>query len=190
MTESTPTPADDVTVVGAVSDGLYTLIVADFADTASAMDAYEELKSLEDGRTIEVEGAIVVSRAMDGTLTVQQATSHTTGRGATWGAVGGAVLGLLFPPAILGSAVAAGIVGAAIGKGVAVHNKHKLAEQLQETIDPGHSGFVALVSDPAAVEIAKALAKANRVIQRAVDSAVAEDVKAAARQAEKEAEVS
>ena len=88
---------DDLSVVRAVTDGVQTLIIADFADTASALDAYQGLKALQDGRTVEVEGAIVVSRDADGTLTVQEATDHSTGRGATWGAIGGAVLGSRVP---------------------------------------------------------------------------------------------
>ena len=42
-------------VIGTVSDGIYTLIIADFADTDSAKQAYEALKEVEDGRTVEVE---------------------------------------------------------------------------------------------------------------------------------------
>ncbi len=177
---------DDLSVVRAVTDGVQTLIIADFADTASALDAYQGLKALQDGRTVEVEGAIVVSRDADGTLTVQEATDHSTGRGATWGAIGGAVLGVVFPPSIIGGAVVAGLAGAAIGKGRHVHHKHQLADELQYAIDPGHSGLVALVSDPGAVEIAKALDKAGRIVRKAVDDAAADDIRAAAKAAEDE----
>ncbi len=65
----------------AVSDGAYTLFVADFPDTDTAWEAYEALKSVEDGRTVEIEGVIVVKREADGTLEVQKATDHSTRRG-------------------------------------------------------------------------------------------------------------
>ena len=43
MSENTP-PADDGTeFIAAASDGAYTLVVADFADTATAWSAYEAL---------------------------------------------------------------------------------------------------------------------------------------------------
>ena len=64
---------------------------------------------------------------------------------------------------------------------------NELADELQDAIAPGHSGLVALVSDPAVVEIRKALDKANRVVESAVDKAVAADVKAAAKESEAEA---
>lgn len=179
------TPGDDV-VIGAVSDGIYTLIIADFADTGSALAAYEALREIEDGRTLEVEGAIVVNRSADGELKVQEVTEHSTRRGLKWGAIGGVALGIVFPPSIIGSAVVAGLAGAAIGKGVNVKRKHELAEDLQDAIDPGHSGLVALVSDPGAVKIAEALAKADRVVQKAVDEVAVADIKAAAKDAERE----
>ena len=49
-------------VVAALSDGTYTLFVADFTDTGTAWAAYEALQSIEDGRTLEIDGVIVVAR--------------------------------------------------------------------------------------------------------------------------------
>jgi uncharacterized membrane protein len=171
----------------AVSDGAYTLLVADFDDTQAAWDAYEVLKSVEDGRHLEIESVIVVKREGDGTLEVQKATDHSTRRGLGWGVVGGVVLGVIFPPSIIGSAIVLGAAGAATGKVRELHHKKELAEELQDAIEPGHSGIIALVSDPAVVEIRKALDKANRVVESAVDNVVAADIKAAAKEAEAEA---
>jgi hypothetical protein len=79
-----------------------------------------------------------------------------------------------------------GAGGAAIGKARELHHKSEIADQLQDAIEPGHSGIVALVSDPAVVEIRKAMDKANRVVESAVDNVVAADIKAAAKEAEAE----
>lgn len=185
MTENTTAAGDDLTAdVMAVSDGAYALIVADFNDTEAAWDAYELLKSVEDGRTVAIEGVIVVKRDADGTLAVQKATDHSTARGLGWGVVGGVVLGVLFPPSIIASAAVLGAGGAAIGKAREVHHKKEIAEELQDALEPGHSGIIALVSDPGAVEIRAALEKANRVVEKAVDKVAAEDIKAAAKEAE------
>ena len=45
---------------------------------------------------------------------------------------------------------------------------------------------MALVSDPGAVEIRKALAMADAIVESAVDDVVAKDIKAAAEEAESE----
>ncbi|WP_323101262.1 DUF1269 domain-containing protein [Intrasporangium sp. YIM S08009] len=173
-----------VTVVGAVSDGAYTLLIADFADTTSAQEAYAALKEVEDGRHVEIEGVIVVKRETDGKLEVQRATDHTTRRGLTWGIVGGAALGLIFPPSIIGGAALLGAAGAAAGKVGQLHHRRELADDLESAIEPGHSGIVALVSDPAAVELQRALQRANAIVLTAIDDVVAKDVEAAAKEAE------
>lgn len=177
---------EDTDVVAAMTDGVYTLLIADFADTDTALQAYELLKAAEDGRTVDVEGAVVVSRSAEGELEVQHATDHSTRRGATWGAVGGAVLGLVFPPSIIGSAVVVGLIGAAVGKGRNIHHKHQLADDLAYAIDPGHSGLVALVTNPEAEKLVKALEKANRIVRKAVDDAAVAEIRSAAQDAERE----
>ncbi len=181
---SVPDPDVSIEAV-AVTDGAYTLVVADFDDTAAAWAAYEFLKSVEDGRTLEIESVVVVNRGEDGKLEVQKATDHSTGRGLAWGAVGGVVLGVIFPPSIIGSAIALGAAGAGVGKLRELHHRSELANELEDAIAPGHSGIIALVSDPGVVEIRKALDKANRVVESAVDDVVARDIKAAAKEAEK-----
>ena len=188
MTEdATTAPADDIEAeVVAVSDGAYALIVADFNDTDAAWEAYELLKAVEDGRHVEIESVVVVTCDADGTIEVQKATDHSTRRGLGWGVVGGVVLGVIFPPSIIASAAVLGAGGAAIGKARELHHRSELADELAGALDPGHSGIIALVSDPAVVEIRKALDKANRVVEHAVDKAVAADIKAAAKEAEAE----
>ncbi len=184
--EQTPEPATDEIVVdaAAVTDGAYTLFVADFDDADAAWAAYELLKSIEDGRTVEIESVLVVKRDADGKIEVQKATDHSTRRGLGWGIVGGVVLGVLFPPSIIGSAVVLGAGGAAVGKARELHHKSEIADELQDAIAPGHSGILALVSDPGAVKIREALDKANAIVESAVDKVAAEDIKAAAKEAE------
>ncbi|WP_244928477.1 DUF1269 domain-containing protein [Nocardioides sp. W7] len=183
MSESQNPSASDDDVVAGVTDGAYTLLVADFADTESAWQAYEDLKAVEDGRTVDIEGVVVVKRGDDGKVEVQEATDHSTRSGLRWGVVGGIALGVIFPPSILGSAAAVGAGGAVVGKLRERHHRNELASELEKSIEIGHSGIVALVSDPGAVKIAEALAEASAIVQGAVDDVVAEDIKAAAKDA-------
>jgi len=178
--QGTTDQGDEVAAAAAVTDGAYTLFAADFSDTDTAWEAYEFLKEIEDGRTLEIEGVIVVKRDADGTLEVQKATDHSTRRGLRWGVVGGVVLGVIFPPSILGSAAALGAVGAGVGKAQQMRNRKELTEELQDAIAPGHSGILALVSDPGAVAIRKALEKADAIVEKAIDKAEADEIKAAA----------
>jgi uncharacterized membrane protein len=186
--DNTSEQADVDATVAAVSEGAYTLFVADFSDTSTAWEAYETLKSVEDGRHLEIEGVIVVKRDTDGKLEVQKATDHSTRRGLKWGVVGGVALGVLFPPSIIGSAAALGAGGAAAGKLRERHHRGELADELESAIEPGHSGILALVSDPGALEIRKALDKADAIVESAVNDVVARDIKAAAKEADSKPE--
>lgn len=168
----------------AATDGAYTLFVAEFADTTSAWEAYEALKSIEDGRRVEIEGVVVVKRDADGTLKIQKATDHSTKHGLKWGIVGGIALGVIFPPTILGSAAFLGGVGTGVGKLRQLHRRSQLEAELGDAIAPGHSGILALVSDPAVVEIRKALAVADAIVESTVDRVLAADIKAAAKEAQ------
>jgi len=192
MTDSSSTSADETSTGDApvsveaagISDGAYTLLAADFADTDIAMEAYEALKKVEDGATVKIEGVVVVRRNADGKLEVQKATDHSTREGLKWGAVGGAVLGVLFPPSIIGSALVVGAGGGIIGKLRERHHKKELAKELEDSIEPGHSGIVALVSDPGEVKVRKALEKADHIVEKALDDAAAADLKAAGKDAD------
>lgn len=187
MSQDSASPASDADLsveAIAVTDGAYALLVADFNDVDAAWEAYELLKSIEDGRTVEIEAVLVVTCDADGKLEVQKVTDHATRRGLSWGVVGGVVLGVLFPPSILASAAVLGAAGAGGGALVERHHKKEIADQLQGAIDPGHSGIIALVADPGVVEIRKALEKANRIVESAIDKVAAEDMKAAARHAD------
>ena len=187
MPEEQSSPeAQEIVAAAAVSDGAYTVFVADFADTTLAWEAYEALKSAEDGRHVQIEGVVVLERDADGTLEIQQATDHSTRSGLTWGVVGGVALGVIFPPSILGSVAVLGGGGAAVGKVRQRHHRKELAAQLEAVIEPGHSGILALVSDPGAVEIRRALDKAEAVVESAIDDVAARDIKAAAEEAEAE----
>jgi len=189
MTESQTTPATtdatEVEAVGAiVTDGAYTLFVADFSDTDTAWSAYQALLEIEDGATVEIEGVLVVKREADGKLEIQKATDHSTKKGLKWGIVGGVVLGVIFPPSILASAATVGVVGAAAGKIRQLHHRVELGKELENAIEPGHSGILALVSDPGAVEIRNALAAADHIVESAVNDVEARDIKAAAKEAQ------
>ena len=183
--QSKPAPVDGAEVDAAlVSDGAYTLVVADFAEISAAKDAYDVLKDYTENNRLDIEGVIVLSKDEDGKVEVQKATDYQTKRGLGWGVVGGVVLGVLFPPSIIGSAAVLGAAGAGIGRLRHRHYSQEFADELAQGIDPGHSGIVALVSDPTEIELERALAKADRIVQKAVDKAVAEDLTAEAKASE------
>lgn len=118
-------------------------------------------------------GVVVVTKALDGTLEVQQ-TDHMVREGAVGlGAVGFAV-GLFAPPVLLAT-----VVGAALGAGAGkvLHHKvaAKLEEQAGETIPLGGAGLIVAYPHSAAEKVEPAV---TRAVTRAIGEAEGSHVKA------------
>jgi uncharacterized membrane protein len=163
-------------MVGLVTDGAYTLIVAVFSNTQDAETAYDQLTRIEQNSSLRIDGVVVASRDAEGKVHLGKVTDHSTKTGLKWGVVGGVALGILFPPSILAGAAGAGALGAAIGKVRNVTHRSSLADQLEDVMQPNTSGVIALVEDTAVVEIQQALAKADEIVTRAVDKQVALEI--------------
>jgi len=190
--------ADDTgaTVVGAIGDETgtqaagaivtdydYAVVVAAFADDDAASAAYDALKDAESAGSVQVEGVLVVKTDENGKVKVQEMTDHSTRTGLKWGAVGGVVLGIIFPPSILASAVGWGAVGGVLGKIRDVAHKSAVSEALAGTVGPNESGIVALVQSGDLDAAKAAMPDATKVRTAGVDEATAQKVAEAAKQA-------
>jgi uncharacterized membrane protein len=182
----TPTAADadspDV-VLGLVSDGAHTLIVAQFPTRADVEAAYNTLQEIERTSSLKIDGVVIAECDANGKVSLGKVTEHSTKTGLKWGVVGGVVLGVIFPPSILASAAATGAFGAAIGKAHNVIARKGLAEELAGVMKPNTAGIVALVEDTAVVAIREALSKADRIVEKAIDEQTAAEIDREAAQA-------
>ena len=173
-----------VEAVGAIAvEGNYVVLAAQFADMDSAKLAYGALVDAEMKRAIDIEGVLVVNADYEGKVHIQKMTDHTTRNGFVWGAVGGVVLGILFPPSIIASVVGWGIVGAAVGKAGNLMKRGEVADELSTVITPGTSGIVALVAITAVDAVKATIPEATAVKTVPVDDETADAVKEAAKAA-------
>jgi len=120
-----------------------------------------------------LQGAVVVSKDLDGNLSVEE-TDHMVAEGAAGlGAVGFAV-GLFAPPLLAATAI-----GAAIGAGAGALLHHetveKLGEQAGATIPLGGAGLIVAYSHSEAAKVEPAV---TRAVQKAVGEAEGNHVKA------------
>jgi len=163
-------------VVGLVTDGAHALIVAQFPSEAEAQEAYQKLIDLERTTSLQIDGVVVASADADGKIHLGTVTDHSTKTGLKWGVVGGALFGLVFPPSILFSAAALGGTGAVMGKLRNVINRRGIADELAGALEPNTSGIIALVQDTAVVAMREALAKADRIVEKAIDQQLAAEI--------------
>jgi uncharacterized membrane protein len=168
-------------LTGVAVQGNQAVIVAQFADMDAAKAAYYALLDAEAKRAIDIAAVLVANADYQGKVHIQKMTDHKTRNGFLWGAAAGAVIGLIFPPAILGAAVGVGIAGAAVGKAGNVMMKSEVADELASVITPGTSGIVALVSLTAVDAVTATIPQAKVVKSAPVDATTAAAVTQAAK---------
>jgi uncharacterized membrane protein len=181
MTEETTQTTTDESVrpeiiIGLVTDGAHSLIVAQFPTQEDAEAAYRQLQEIERTSPLKIDGVVIASCDAEGKIHLGKVTEHSTKTGLKWGVVGGAILGVIFPPSILASAAALGTAGAALGKARNVFNRQGLADKLAGVMEPNTAGIMALVENTAVVEIREALAKADRIVEQAIDKQIAAEI--------------
>jgi uncharacterized membrane protein len=138
------------------------LFIGTYRTEADARSDYDTVKGLSDGGVLGTYDAAVVTKDAGGKVHVnkdEKATRH----GAWGGAAVGAVLGILFPPSIIGTAV----VGAAAG-GISGHVWRGMSrsdvKELGELIDAGEAALVVVAGithDDALITVDQAFAKAD-----------------------------
>ena len=177
---------DDAGVEAAAAvatDGSNVLLVAQFADPAAAMETYQALVNAEVSGALTVSGVLVVKSDANGKIEIQKVTDHSTKTGLKWGIVGGVVLGVIFPPSIIGSAAALGITGGVLGKLRQEHHKSELGAGLEGALAPNSSGILVLATLPAVPAVKQTMPKATKVTQVPVEAATATAITEAAKQA-------
>ena len=145
------------------------LYIAAYDDPDAAQADWDAIKALARDDVIKVDGLVLVSRdAADGKIHVKD-NAHDVGKGAAIGAVGGALIGLIFPPAIFASAV----VGAGLGGGAGAVLDHEQKKEIKADVEvvlpPGSSGIVAVFEERWVADVEKAIAKAEMVTKERLD---------------------
>jgi uncharacterized membrane protein len=174
--EAAPSDAAPETGIGLATDGAYYLIAGQFPTEAEAEAAYRELEAIEEATSLRIDGVVLASADETGKITLHELTDHSTKTGLKWGVVGGAVLGVIFPPSILASAVGVGVIGSVLGKIRNVSHRGTVSDELAGVIQPNTTGLIVFAEDTAVVEIEKALSKADQIVARAVDKQVAAEI--------------
>jgi uncharacterized membrane protein len=142
-----------------VSPDLY---VAAYSDPSIAEEDWNALKQLADDDVLEIEALALVNRDADGKIHVKD-TSQESGKGATIGAVGGALVGLIFPPSLLATAAVGAGIGAGSGAVVDRVAKRKIKEEVEWAVPVGGSGVVVIFDEQWVNGVEQALTRADKI---------------------------
>ena len=140
------------------------VFIASYSSVDYAMMDYSAVQQLYIDGAIDTYDAAVVQKDIDGNVHVSKHEKPTQ-KGAWTGIGVGAVVGLLFPPAIIPMAAAGGLTGGVIG-----HLWHGMSrsdmKDLGETLDAGTAALVVVGKSSLADKIAKATAKAQKTTEK------------------------
>jgi uncharacterized membrane protein len=162
-------------------DGVF-VYIGTYPNEALAREDYEIVKDLHAAGAVGTYDASVVTKDDDGKVHVNKDETSTR-HGAWGGAAVGAVVGILFPPSIIGTA----IVGAGVG-GVGAHlwkgMSRSEVKEFGELIDDGEAALVIVGESKLQAELDKAALKAEKhaakeldVSSKDIDKAVQEAAK-------------
>ena len=166
-----------------MSDNPVFLYAAIYDEIAEAEADYEAVFDLHAAGAIGTFDSAVIRKEDDGKVRVTK-TEKPTQHGAWTGAAVGALVGIVFPPAVLGSA----IVGAGAG-GLTGHLRKGISrgdlKELGEELETGTAAVIVLGESKIEEQLEKALTRANKLIEKQVDAdadELAREIDSAAKQ--------
>jgi len=135
-----------------------------YSDPAIAREDLEVVRDLHATGVIGTYDAAVAVKDADGSVHVDK-WEKPTQHGAWWGIGAGAVVGILFPPALLGAAAVGGVTGGLIGH---FHGgmSRKDVKELGEMLDAGEACLIVIGKDKLEETLQKANLKAQKTVER------------------------
>ena len=144
------------------------LYAAIYDDSVDAEADYEAVFELHAAGAIGTFDSAVIEKDEDGKVHVHK-TEKPTQHGAWTGAGVGALVGLIFPPAIIGSAIVGAGAGGLIGHLRGGVSRDDLKE-LGDDLEAGNAAVIVLGESKIEEQLEKALTRANKVVEKQVDA--------------------
>lgn len=170
----------------AMSDRPVFIYAATYADRADAFADYEGLLDLHAAKLLGTYDVALITKDAEGKVHVEKHEKPTQ-HGAWGGIAVGAVVGILFPPSIIGAAAIGGVVGGVGGhlrKGISRGD----AKELGELLESGEAALVVIGESRVEEQLDKILTRAEKTLEKEID-ADSKEFKRELEQAEKEAAV-
>jgi uncharacterized membrane protein len=139
-----------------------------YADRADAEADYGTLLDLHSAALVGSYDVALMSKDEDGKVHVSKHEKPTQ-HGAWTGAAVGALVGVIFPPAILGSAVVGAAAGGGIGHALRGMSRND-AKELGEQLDAGEAALIVIGRARVREQLDKALARAEKSDEREIDA--------------------
>jgi uncharacterized membrane protein len=147
-----------------MSDAPVFLFIGVYSNPVYARDDLEVVRELHDAKIIGTYDAAVAIKEADGTVSVSKVEKPTQ-HGAWTGIAAGAVVGILFPPSIVGMAALGGVTGGLIGHFHGGMSRQDVKE-LGELLDTGEAALIVVGRDKLDEQLQKAGLKAQKQLEK------------------------
>jgi arylsulfatase len=142
------------------------VLVGGYPDLDQATRDFDALAKLVEDKKVEIEAAILITHAADGTVAVSQTADHRGRKGVEWGGAVGVLVGLAAPPLLAATAVGA-VAGGLVGRFVDKRVETEMHDKIGENLPRGTAGIIAVFDDSQRLAVEQALpgALAKSIVQ-------------------------
>ena len=170
-----------------MSDRPVFVYAATYGSYDDCLADYEVLLEAHAAKLVGTYDVALITKDPEGKIHVEKHEKPTQ-HGAWGGIAVGALVGVLFPPSVLGAAVVGGLAG-----GIGGHLKGGMsrddAKELGEMLEAGQSALVVIGESRVEEQLDKVLTRAEKSIEKEID-ADAKEIERELKEAEKEAAAS
>jgi uncharacterized membrane protein len=151
-----------------MSDKPVFIYAATYGDSQAAYADYDSLLDLHSAHLVGSYDVALVTKDHDGRIHVVK--HEKPAQHGAWGGIAvGAMVGILFPPSVLGAAAVGGLVG-----GVGGHLRRGIsrgdARELGQLLDEGQAALVVIGESRLEEQLDKALTRAEKSIEKEIDA--------------------
>jgi len=133
------------------------LLAAVYPDREHAKVTFDMLHQMHRAGRITLVDSALVRKNDDGKIKVEETSELTVRKGARRGAIITGVLGLIYPPSLLGSVLVGGAIGAVAGRLRDTGIKNPQLKEIADRLEPGKAAVIALAEDPSTARVQGAL---------------------------------
>jgi uncharacterized membrane protein len=170
-----------------MSENPIQLFIATFDNEVQAKQSLKDFQTMDKEGSINLIDAAVIVRGADGKVKFEETADPSGKKWAKRGAIAGGVVGLIFPPSLIASAVVGGGAGGIWGK---IRDKGFKDEDLKavgEDMEPGTSAIIAVAEDRVIEQLEKGLEGYERIARHAVSAEAALAITAESAEGDEEA---
>jgi uncharacterized membrane protein len=149
------------------------LFVAIFDNEGEAGSALKDFQAMDREGSIDLIDAAVVVHTQEGKVTFEETADPSGKKWAKRGAIAGGLVGLIFPPSIIASAVVGGGAGGIWGKLRDKGIKDEDLKAIGESMPSGTSAIIAIAEDRVVERLEKGLQGYQRIARHAVSAEAA-----------------